>query len=120
MMRWLRHRPLPVGDVPLEDTYYMAAPGAEVTEVRLGRADGLEVFATCAAPRRWFVLFRAADMPGGIYGEIVWEVDPAADVGGLRRRRRGDADAAPIIAGHLDVPLYRDRAEAARSGRMGR
>lgn len=118
-MRWLRRRGEQVGDVPLVDTYYMVVPGAGVAEVTLGRADDLEVFATVGTPRRWFVLFRAADMPGGIYGEIVWEVDPATDVAALRRRRRGDADVAPVVAGHQDVPLYRDRGDAERSGRTG-
>jgi len=116
-MRWLRRRSLSVGDVPLADTYYLVVPGAGVTQVRLGRADGVEVVATVTAPRRWFVLFRAVDTPDGIHGQMVWEVDPATELAALRRRMRGRADAAPVVAGHQDVALYARRADAERHAR---
>ncbi|WP_125206560.1 MULTISPECIES: hypothetical protein [Isoptericola] len=78
-------------------------------EVRGGRtSEGMVVFATVAEPRQWFAVFRGFETPDGLYAEILGEVDPDVGQRALDRRIGGDASAADVIAGHLDVRIVRE------------
>lgn len=96
----------PVGAVDLDGRWFLVHPDTGVLEVRSGETnDGMPVFATVAAPHRWFVMFRGFDYAEGLYAEVLCEVDPGVGQRALHRRSRGDAKAADVIAGHLDVRI---------------
>ncbi|WP_402464989.1 hypothetical protein [Isoptericola aurantiacus] len=86
--------------------WFLVHPDAGVLEVRSGETKGgMPVFATVAAPHRWFVMFRGFESVEGLYAEVLWEVDPNVGQRALDRRSRGDSEAADVIAGHLDVRI---------------
>ncbi|WP_166848273.1 hypothetical protein [Isoptericola sp. BMS4] len=93
----------------LDGRWFLVHPDAGVLEVRSGETNhGMPVFATVTVPHRWFLMFRGFESTEGLYAEVLWEVDPGVGQRALDRRSRGDAEAADVIAGHLDVRILRE------------